>query len=139
VPGVAVLDHRTGTVIQTFPYPGGGRPHGVYYDDPAATEGPTVAVGPARVPVARGRATFRVTCSADAIGFCHGHLSVAGRTAAFSLDSGATTRVRVRIAAAVLARLGKAKHVSVRASAVALDQLGSTRTTTRMLTLVSGS
>jgi YVTN family beta-propeller protein len=138
-PGVAVVDHRTGTVVQTYPYPGGGRPHGVYYDDPAATEGPAVEVGPLRVRVERGHATFTVGCSADAIGFCHGHVTVASRTAAFSLDPGASTRVRLGISAVAVARLARGKHVPVRAAAIAIDQLGSSRTTTRTLTLLPGN
>jgi len=38
--GIAVIDRTTASVVGTLPYPGGGRPHGVYYADPAAIEGP---------------------------------------------------------------------------------------------------
>ncbi len=30
--GVAVIDNVTATFLRLYPYPGGGRPHGVFYD-----------------------------------------------------------------------------------------------------------
>ncbi len=31
-PGVAVIDHLTQEVVDMYPYPGGGKPHGVFYE-----------------------------------------------------------------------------------------------------------
>jgi len=31
-PGVAVVDNLGHSVVATYPYPGGGRPHGIFYD-----------------------------------------------------------------------------------------------------------
>jgi hypothetical protein len=31
-PGVAVIDNRGAEVVATWAYPGGGRPHGVYFE-----------------------------------------------------------------------------------------------------------
>ncbi len=130
-PGIAVVDHRTNEVVSRIDYPGGGRPHGVYYDDPASTEGPAVVLGPAKLRVSRaGTVALRVTCSADAVGSCKGTVSLAGGKAAFSLAAGATTTVRLRVRAT-------AKKVVVKASAI--DLLGNTRTSARAVTLVRRS
>jgi len=31
-PGIAVIDHRTQQVVGRYPFPGGGKPHGVFYE-----------------------------------------------------------------------------------------------------------
>ncbi len=36
-PGVAVIDHTTQTVVTSYAYPGGGQPHGVFYEPAAAS------------------------------------------------------------------------------------------------------
>jgi YVTN family beta-propeller protein len=136
-PGVAVVDHRSGTVVQTLAYPGGGRPHGVYYDDPAATEGPAVFLAPGKTRVARGRATIAVTCSGDAVGFCHGRLSLAGGSTAFAIEPTRSARVQVRPSATILKRLTKSARLSLVAKAVVSDELGNLRVTVRKVTLLA--
>lgn len=38
--GVAVVDQRTNSVVTTYPYPGGGRPHGLFFEPGALERGP---------------------------------------------------------------------------------------------------
>jgi hypothetical protein len=129
-PGVAVVDHNTNTVVSSFDYPGGGQPHGIYYDDPAATAGPAVTVGPreVRVMLAR-RVALKITCSAETIGFCRGRLTLLGAGAAFSVDSGTARLVHVTLTKP----LHEKKTVPVKITAV--DQLGTSRTTTTTVVL----
>ena len=101
-PGVAVVDHRSGNVIQTLAYPGGGQPHGVYYDDPAATEGPALMLGPSTVRVARNQVTITIACSADAVGHCRGDLSLSGGKQSFTLKPATSARIRLRVSGATL-------------------------------------
>ena len=136
--GVAVVDHKTGhRVVARYPYPGGGRPHGVFYDDPAGTEGPAVAISP------RARATgnavgIDVGCSARAVGFCHGRLTLAGLgSGRLSATAGRSTRVRVKISKTGLTRLTAAGQLRVRASVIARDQLGNSRKTARLVTVTA--
>jgi len=136
-PGIAVVDHQTGGVVETLAYPGGGRPHGVYYDDPAATEGPAVFLAPGTARVAHGRVTVTVTCSGDAVGFCRGRLSLGGGTAAFSLVPTRSSRLQLTVSRATLKQLAKRGHLSLRAKAVATDELGNTRTTTRAVKVLA--
>ena len=37
---VGVIDHKTNSIVATWPYPGGGSVHGMFYDDPRAAGGP---------------------------------------------------------------------------------------------------
>lgn len=136
--GVAVVDHRAGhRVVARYTYPGGGRPHGVYYDDPAATEGPAVVIA------SRARATartvpIRVSCSAEAVGFCHGRLRVASvGTATFAASPGRSVSVRLRLTVAAATRLSTHPQLRVRATATVRDQLGNTRKTARLVTIIS--
>jgi YVTN family beta-propeller protein len=129
-PGVAVVDHTTNTVVSSFDYPGGGQPHGVYYDDPAATAGPAVTVGPHEVRVTRGRlAALKVTCSSETIGFCRGRVTLLGAGAPFSVNSGTAKVVRLTLVKPLHAK----KTVSVKLTAV--DELGTSRTTTTRIVL----
>jgi len=137
-PGVAVIDHTTNTVVTTWSYPGGGRPHGIFYDDPAATEGPAVTIAPGTARVSPTRAvSFRVVCSAAAVGFCHGRLVAAGSRTPFALDAGRTGRVRVVLSRSVAARVATLPKLVVRVEAVVVDQLGNPRTSARAVRLVS--
>jgi hypothetical protein len=136
-PGVAVVDHRGGKVVETWTYPGGGRPHGVYFDDPAATEGPAVVLRPGTVRVTSGRVGIFVACSAQAVGFCRGSVSLAGRKAAFSVGVARSVVVRVSLSKATLTRLKKSRRLSVEVKAVVTDELGNTRSTARSVTLVA--
>ncbi len=134
-PGVAVVDHRSNSVVQTLAYPGGGQPHGVFYDDPAATEGPALTLGPGHVRVVRKRARVTIACSPDAVGFCRGSVVLAGVRGRFSLEPAASAIVPVRLPTATLNRLATSKRLALRVSAVATDELGNSRRTTRSVTL----
>jgi YVTN family beta-propeller protein len=133
-PGIAVVDHRAGhTVVARYPYPGGGRPHGVYYDDPAAREGPAVVIASRATASPRGVA-IRVTCSAEAIGFCRGRVTLAGiGGSSLSADAGRSVRVQVKPSKARLSKIVAARRVRARATVVASDQLGNARTTARIV------
>jgi YVTN family beta-propeller protein len=133
-PGIAVVDHNAGhTVVARYPYPGGGRPHGVYYDDPAATEGPAVLIAPRATASRRGIA-IRVTCSAEAIGFCRGRVTLTGIGGnSLSAGAGRSVRVRLKPSKAALAKIVAARRVRARATVVARDQLGNARTTARVV------
>jgi hypothetical protein len=87
--GVAVVDHTTQTVVATYPYPGGGIPHGIQLDDPAALR-PAVSVTARTVSRADG---VPVSCSDTAAAFCRGTATLVahGRglgSAPFSLVAG---------------------------------------------------
>lgn len=73
--GVAVVDNKAHAVVATYPYPGGGRPHGVYYDDPAATSGPSVALASTSARATGGAVPLRVACGLDSVGFCRGYVA----------------------------------------------------------------
>ena len=136
--GIAVVDHKTGhRVVARYPYPGGGRPHGVYYDDPAATEGPGVAISP-RAKVTSNDVRIEVVCSARAVGFCRGRLTLAGiGSGTLSATAGRSTRVQVKMSKAGLTRLTAAGQLRVRAIAIARDQLGNSRKTARLVTVTA--
>ena len=137
-PGVAVVDHRSNTVVSTWEYAGAARPHGIFYDDPAATEGPGVAISPGTARVSSERTlSLRVSCSTQAVGFCHGRLLVAGARAPFRLDVGRATSVRTKLPKAFVKRLAAKHKLVVRAEAVATDQLGNSRTSARAVMLVA--
>jgi YVTN family beta-propeller protein len=136
-PGVAVVDHQSGKVVQTLAYPGGGQPHGVYYDDPAATEGPALTLGPSTVRVVRNQVTITVACSADAVGLCRGDLSLAGGNQPFTLRPATSASIHLRVSGETLKRLARIKRLSVVATAVATDQLGNSRKTTRRINLLA--
>jgi hypothetical protein len=109
----------------------------VYYDDPAATEGPAVVIA------SRARATartvpIRVTCSADAVGFCRGRLRVAAvGTATFAASPGRSVTVRLRLTGAAATRVSTHPQLRARATATVRDQLGNTRKTARLVTIIS--
>jgi YVTN family beta-propeller protein len=133
-PGTAVVDHKAGhTVVARYPYPGGGRPHGVYYHDPAATEGPGVVIAP-RATASRRGVAITVTCSAEAIGFCRGRVTLAGiGSVSLSANAGRSVRVQVKPSKARLRKIVAARRVRARATVVAKDQLGNARTTARVV------
>ncbi len=136
-PGVAVVDHRSNAVVSTWEYPGGKRPHGIFYDDPAATEGPAVAISTAvaRVSVRR-RFSLRIACSKEAVGFCRGQLLVLGSRTPFALGVGRAASVRATVPRGLVSRLVATKKLVVRVQAAAVDQLGNTRTSAHAVTLV---
>ena len=136
-PGVAVVEHRSNTVVAVYPYPDGGRPHGIFYDDPAASDGPAVTLGPGATKVkvtANGLVPLRVTCSADAVGFCRGRATIAGAASAeFSLQPGSAATVAVALPSKVLAQLRRAKTLRLRVTATAIDELENSRASSAML------
>src|SRR4029450_6165500 len=68
---VGVIDHRTNSVVATWPYPGGGSVHGMFYDDPRAAGGPGISILGARARVDRtGTARIVVRCAEETAGFC---------------------------------------------------------------------
>jgi hypothetical protein len=101
--GVGVIDHRTNTIVATWPYPGGGSVHGMFYDDPRATKGPGLSIPTRRARVGRnGRVRIRVACAEETAGFCRGDVSLAeGRQAlgagSLSLRAGGTKAVNVKL------------------------------------------
>lgn len=136
-PGVAVVDHASQTVVATYAYPGGGRPHGIFYADPAATAGPSIAIASRLVRVTGSRvAAVKVTCGADTIGSCRGTLTL-GRfgSRGFAIEAGVTRAVRVRVSRQAFNRLLRLGEMRVRARAVARDLLDNARVATGVITL----
>ena len=127
--GVAVIDVASKNVVATFPYPGGGRPHGVFYADPAAIAGPAFAVTRGTLS-RRGVASVRLSCGASTIGFCRGRVVFRSprATSSFSLEPGASRVITVRLRGSALAAFRRSGRVRVRGVVEAEDQLG-TRTT----------
>ena len=134
--GVAVIEVATKAVVATFPYPGGGRPHGVFYADPAAIAGPAVAVTRGTLS-RRGVASVRISCGASTIGFCRGRLVLRSprATRSFSLAPGASRVVTVRLRGAALAAFRRSGRVRMRGAVEAEDQLGTRRTSAFAFTL----
>jgi Cytochrome D1 heme domain len=137
-PGIAVVDHKAGhRLVATYPYPGGGRPHGIFYDDPAASEGPGVGLA-RRARVASNRiAMVRVSCSAQAVVFCAGKLALGGGSARFNLEPGRKAMGKVKLSKRAFGRLLHRRRLSVRASAVAHDQLGNVRKSVGLIALLA--
>jgi YVTN family beta-propeller protein len=127
--GVGVIDHRTNTVVATWPYPGGGSVHGMFYDDPRATSGPGLSIPTRRAQVARnGRVRVRVACAEETAGFCRGGLLLAKGTqtlgsAQLALRPGATTPVNSKLKGSALRALARAGTLAARATVTASDML----------------
>lgn len=138
-PGIAVVDHRTQRVVDRWSYPGEGSPHGVFYNDPAATDGPVMTLSREPVPVRRsGIARLTLSCAAQSVGFCTGTLRLAlGAESRFSLRPAQTRSVSVRLSKPARNRLHRARRLRVRTVATAQDQLGNVRRTEQMITFVA--
>jgi YVTN family beta-propeller protein len=125
--GVGVIDHRTGSTVATWPYPGGGSVHGMFYDDPRATNGPGMSVGTRRAQVGRNRIVrVRLGCAEETAGFCKGTLNLAvGKrslgSARFALKAGAATRVGVKLSGGGLKALAHSNTLAARATARGVD------------------
>jgi DNA-binding beta-propeller fold protein YncE len=120
--GVAVVDNTSKCVVATYADPGGGRPHGIYYADPAATSGPAVAIPSRSARVSRARiARIAIRCGAESVVDCRGRLQLGRR--------GRTLGRRA------FRSLARAKRLHVRAVASARDRLGNTKRVSRMITL----
>jgi YVTN family beta-propeller protein len=122
--GVAVLDNKTHAVLSTYPYPGAGRPHGVYYDDPASRSGPNVALQSTSLRATRGVVPLRVTCGLDSVGFCRGFVALkSGRPANFSLAPGEAIVAKLRLTQTQKAGLRQKGTLRLRGTLFAYDQL----------------
>lgn len=69
---VAVIDHTRQKVVATWPYPGGGSVHGMFYDDPRSTAGPDVSVSRRTAVRKNGRMRLRIFCAVESAVHCHG-------------------------------------------------------------------
>jgi len=121
--GVGVIDHRTNAVVATWPYPGGGSVHGMFYDDPRSTGGPGMAIPTRRATVGRNAvARVRVACTEQTAGFCRGRLLLSqGRrtigSGRFALRPGAAAAVAVTLTARGTKALARRGRLAARATA----------------------
>ena len=128
--GVGVIDHRTNSIVATWPYPGGGSVHGMFYDDPRATLGPGMSISTRSARVGRGGlVNVRVTCTEETAGFCRGSLALANATrklgtGGLSLRPGASANVAVRLTARAMSALARKDTLATRATAAASDLFG---------------
>jgi YVTN family beta-propeller protein len=125
--GVGVIDHRTNSIVTTWPYPGGGSVHGMFYDDPRATGGPGLSMPRRGALVGRsGAARVPVACAEETAGSCRGTLSLAkGRqalgSARFALRVGTSASVAVKLTGRALKALARNGTLAARATAKASD------------------
>jgi YVTN family beta-propeller protein len=125
--GVGVIDHRTNSIVATWPYPGGGSVHGMFYDDPRATGGPGMSIPTRRAPVGRnGIARVRVACAEETAGSCRGTLQLAKErqalgSARFVLRVGTSASVAVKLTRHALKALARNGTLGARATAEASD------------------
>jgi YVTN family beta-propeller protein len=129
--GVAVVDNRTRSVVATHADAGGGRPHGIYYADPAATSGPALAIASRSATVSRNRvARIGLRCGAQSIVDCRGRLTLRGLggrrlgRGAFRIPAGRSARVRVTLGRGAFGSLLRAGRLQARAVVSARDRLG---------------
>jgi YVTN family beta-propeller protein len=126
--GVGVIDHRTNSIIATWPYPGGGSVHGMFYDDPRATNGPAMSIGRHAQVGRNGLARISLACHEETVAYCHGTLALTSGSrslgrARFAFKAGASTRVTVKLSGGAFASL-RGGTVAVRATARGTDLLG---------------
>jgi len=144
--GIAVIDRTTASVVGTLPYPGGGRPHGVYYADPAAIEGPGLTVGAqsaragrspvVRVAVGCGAVTI-VDCRARVSAFAIGVGGLPGGGAS-TIAAGSSRAVTIGLNARALRALERNRTLRVRVRVTAFDRLDSGKTVLRTVVLRAG-
>lgn len=124
---VGVIDHRTNSIVATWPYPGGGSVHGMFYDDPRATGGPGMSILTQRARVrGRGIARIRVGCAEQTAGFCRGTLALRqGRrelgSGRFSLRAGSTGPVALKLTVRGRKALARNGRVAALATATGSD------------------
>jgi YVTN family beta-propeller protein len=121
--GVAVIDRRSGSIVSTFPYPGGGRPHGVYDADPAAIR-PPVSVTTRSARVIDKRARVSVTCAETAAVSCRGRLELTSRgrrlgSSSFALAAGESGTIAVSVESS----LRQGRELPARAVLIVTDGL----------------
>jgi YVTN family beta-propeller protein len=125
---VGVIDHRTNSIVATWPYPGGGSVHGMFYDDPRAAGGPGISILRRGASVDRtGTARIRVRCAEQTVGFCRGGGIVLRQqhrklgSGPLYLRSGSTRRVAVKLTAQGEKALFRRGRLAVVATATAFD------------------
>ncbi len=144
--GIAVIDRAAGSVVGTLPYPGAGRPHGVFYADPAAIEGPGLTVGAqsaragrspvVRVAVGCGAVTI-VDCRARVSAFAIGVGGLPGGGAS-TIAAGSSRAVTIGLNARALRALERNRTLRVRVRVTAFDRLDSGKTVLRTVVLRGG-
>ena len=124
--GLAVVDRTTGAVVSTWPYPGGGRPHGVFDADPAAIR-PAVAVTTRSARIAGNVARVSVTCSEMTAVSCRGQMELTSRghrlgQSAFDVDAGKSQAIVIQVEHPLRSR----QRLSGRAVLTVTDALANT-------------
>jgi YVTN family beta-propeller protein len=124
---VGVIDHQTNSIVATWPYPGGGSVHGMFYDDPRAAGGPGISILRRRAIVDRtGTARIRVRCGEQTVGFCRGGIVLRQQrrklgSGPLYLRSGSTRRVAIKLTAFGERALIRRGRLAALATATAFD------------------
>jgi YVTN family beta-propeller protein len=125
---VGVIDHRTNSVVATWPYPGGGSVHGMFYDDPRAAGGPGMSILRRWAKVGRaGTARIGVRCAEETVGFCRSGVVVLRQgsrqlgSGSFYLRPGSSARVAVKLTASGRKALARRGRLAALATATAFD------------------
>jgi YVTN family beta-propeller protein len=124
---VGVIDHQTNSIVATWPYPGGGSVHGMFYDDPRAAGGPGMSILRGRARVDRtGTARIRVRCGEQTAGFCRGGIVLRQQrrklgSGPLYLRSGSTRRVAIKLTAFGQSALFRRSRLAALATATASD------------------
>jgi YVTN family beta-propeller protein len=136
-PGVAVVDNATARVVERWPYPNGGTPHGIFYSDPAATDGPVATLALRTPRVLRDRKVrVAVGCAPATVGFCRGRVTLLhAASGVLSLAPGATGGATVRLSPVRYRQLARAGRLQATVVFTGRDQLDNQRVTTRRVTL----
>jgi hypothetical protein len=136
---VAVIDNQAGTIVGRFPYPGGGEPHGIFYDDPQGAASPSIAIVSRTIRVTRNRvAAVRLSCGAKTIGACAGVVNVcAYGKSRFSIPAGRTRTINVRLSRLGFGRLQESGTLREPVGALATDDLGTAHRADRNVKLIS--
>jgi len=139
--GVGVIDHRTSSIVATWPYPGGGSVHGMLYDDPRATLGPGMSMPLGRVSIgSNGVARIRLDCAEETAVFCRGTLVLAKErlrlgSGRFTLKAGASAGVAVKLTRRASKALAETGALATRATATGTDVLGHENKVSRTIIL----
>jgi YVTN family beta-propeller protein len=138
---VGVIDHQTNSIVATWPYPGGGSVHGMFYDDPRAAGGPGMSILTRRVRVARtGTARIRVRCAEQTVGFCRGGIALRQQsrklgTGPLYLRAGSTRPVAIKLTAFGQRALIRRGRLTGLATATAFDANDNRNSVSRRIAL----
>jgi YVTN family beta-propeller protein len=139
---VGVIDHQTSSIIATWPYPGGGSVHGMFYDDPRATGGPGISILRRRAIVDRaGTARIRVRCAEQTVGFCRGGIVLRQQrrqlgSGPLELRSGSIRRVAIKLTAFGERALLRRGRLTGLATATAFDLNDNRNSVSRRIVLL---